>query len=71
MTRPDPSAPAQPQPVAPSFEEWCADLNKLGAREPDRYGPTPVESCGAESWRDYFDMGYSPLNAWREDGTYD
>ena len=54
-----------------TFEEWCAELNKLGKAEPNRYGPTPVESCGAECWRDYFDMGYSPTDAWSEDGTYD
>jgi hypothetical protein len=54
-----------------SFEQWCEQLDRLGASEPHRYGPTPVANCGADSWRDYYDGGYSPEDAWAEDGTYD
>jgi len=54
-----------------TFEDWCAQLSVLSAAEPHRYGPDAVESCGAEAWRDYFDNGYSPEDAWAEDGTCD
>ena len=54
-----------------TFGEWCAQLRTLSTKEPDRYGPDAVENCGAEAWWRYYEMGYSPEDAWREDGTYD
>jgi len=62
-----PPVPAQKM----TFEEWCLELNKIGAKYPDRYGPTPVESCGADSWFGYYECDYSPQDAWDEDGSYD
>jgi hypothetical protein len=54
-----------------SFEEWCARLSEISAKEPNRYGPNAVETCGKESWRGYYDTDYTPESAWDEDGTYD
>ena len=54
-----------------TFHEWCVRLNKLAEAEPHRYGPDAVANCGADSWREYYDNGYSPEAAWAEDGTYD
>lgn len=60
------------QPAAPlSFEQWCARLTEISALEPHRYGPDAVANCGADSWLVYFEMDYSPEDAWAEDGTYD
>lgn len=54
-----------------TFEEWCDELNKLSAAEPNRYGEGDlIKICGAECWRQYYDDGYSPQDAWDEDGTY-
>lgn len=57
--------------IAGEFELWCAELRKIAQREPFRYGPDPIEACGPEAWRYYFEDGYSPEDAWAEDGTYD
>lgn len=54
-----------------SWEDWCVDLNKLAAANPDRYGTDAIENCGADCWRNYYDDGYSADDAWAEDGTYD
>jgi hypothetical protein len=53
-----------------TFEEWCACLCAIAAKDQNRYGPNPIESCGEDCWRDYYDDGYSPEDAWWEDGTY-
>ena len=48
---------------------WCAELVSLGG---DRYGPRGVvEECGSECWIEYFEIGYSPLDALAEDASYD
>jgi len=62
---PDPAA------TPATFDQWCDGLRALSAKEPDRYGPDAIANCGADCWRDFFDMGYSPVDAWDEDGTYD
>lgn len=54
-----------------TFEQWCEELRAIARKEQHRYGPDPIENCGADCWRSYYDLGYSPLDAWREDGTYD
>ena len=54
-----------------SWEDWCIDLNKLAAAEPDRYGPDAIENCGAECWLAFYDHGYTAAQAWDEDGTND
>jgi len=53
-----------------TFGQWCSRLRDIAEVEPHRYGPDPIRTCGAESWRDYYDDGYSPIQAWREDGAY-
>ena len=53
-----------------TFGEWCDQLRVLSAKEPDRYGADAIEACGAECWWDYYEMGYSPDDAWAEDGSY-
>ena len=53
------------------FEAWCDQLRALGQRDSFRYGPDPIEACGADSWRDFYDNGYTPDGAWAEDGSYD
>ena len=71
-----PSAPRRQamtddQSVPISFDEWCRRLNEIASMDPSRYGPDAIAMCGAESWRVYYDGGYTPESAWREDGSYD
>lgn len=48
-----------------SWEEWKADLVRLAG---DIYGEHgPIEACGEECWRKYYDSEYSPQNALEED----
>ena len=54
-----------------SWEDWCIDLNKLEAADPDRYTADPIENCGAECWRAFYDDAYTAKEAWDEDGTND
>jgi hypothetical protein len=49
-----------------AFKFWCVELSRI-AQEKYNYKCCPVEDCGAESWRDYFDMEYSPEEALVED----
>jgi len=53
-----------------TFDAWCSRLRELGTAEPLRYGPDPIEACGPECWRNYYDDGYTPESAWAEDGAY-
>lgn len=53
-----------------SFGEWCKELNLLAAAEPERYGLDAIRLCGAAAWIGYFEDGYSPADAWSEDGSY-
>lgn len=53
-----------------TFDEWCDQLRKLSAADPNRYGADAIANCGAECWRMYYDTGHSPVDAWAEDGTY-
>ena len=53
-----------------SWEDWKAELDRL-AIAGDIYGPEgAIEACGEESWRDYFEDGYSPQEALDEDIDY-
>ena len=65
-TRPTDCAPG----LSITFGEWCEQLRAISAREPERYGSDAVDNCGADSWWDYYEMGYSPEDAWSEDGSY-
>lgn len=50
------------------FDSWRAELTALAPK----YGwenTDPVEECGAESWREYFENEYSPADALYEDST--
>ncbi len=55
-----------------TFEEWCAELDRENAKNPDSpYGTgSCVEICGAESWRDYYDIGYCPADALSDDAAH-
>lgn len=51
-----------------SWEDWAA---KLVAAVGDRYGPRgALDECGEESWRGYYDDGYSAEDAAAEDLSY-
>lgn len=60
-----------------TWDEWCLHLDryheKLRMTVPgfEGYGPgSVVNNCGDESWRGYFNDGYSPEDALDEDMTY-
>lgn len=50
------------------FKFWCKELIKIAPK----YGwkADPIEECGQNSWKDYFDNWYSPEDALIEDGIY-
>lgn len=53
---------------AAEFAEWIKKLNAVAAG----YGNHGyVEAGNEDSWRRYFDDGYSPENAYQEDCSYD
>lgn len=59
-----------------TFEIWCARLDEYHEKlrrsgEIEGYGPgSVVTSTGSESWKQYYDTGYSPEDALDEDRTY-
>jgi hypothetical protein len=48
-----------------TFEDWCASLNRWSAKY--GYSGGIVQQTGADCWRDYYDEGYTPDEALRED----
>lgn len=48
-----------------SFEDWCAELDRIA--KADGVENSYTESCGPESFRDVFDDGMSPQDAWDEE----
>ena len=55
-----------------SFADWCAALDREGERLDNPYGAGGVvANTGTDSWRGYYDMGYSPEDALAEDQSYD
>jgi hypothetical protein len=63
------------QPTHASFAEWIVDLEKIMDGWKEKHGEKPYGdgplsmTTGLESWRDFYDDGYSPLDAFEEDRT--
>lgn len=50
------------------WDEWAAELDRLAG---DAYGPRgAIAECGESGWREMFDHGYSPSDAFEEDRSY-
>lgn len=47
------------------FDQWCAALDEYAASV--GHGDNTVEQTGADCWREYYDDGYSPRDAYDED----
>jgi hypothetical protein len=54
------------------WADWSRVLNRLAATlYPEVYGTmTPVQMCGEEAWREYWERGYTPEDAITEDASY-
>ena len=50
------------------FVEWCKKLNEVSVKN-DGF-ENLVEETGEDAWYDYWEMGYSPEDAYHEDVSY-
>ena len=50
--------------MTPEFQKWLDELDEVAAKFD---APNLVEQTGAECWKCFFDDGYSPEDALRED----
>jgi hypothetical protein len=52
-----------------NFEDWIAELRKLAAPFIER-GQITEDYLDPKSWRDYFEDGHAPADAWTDDMRY-
>ncbi|NSL93878.1 hypothetical protein [Acetobacter syzygii] len=51
-----------------NFKKWIFNLNEIFLRE---WGvPNYAEDTGLDQWRTFYDEGYSPLEAFKEEASY-
>lgn len=48
------------------FIEWCKKLNDVSVKNNDGF-ENLVEETGEDAWYDYWEMGYSPEEAYFEE----
>ena len=53
-----------------TFEDWLVRLAAAFAIKAPLEGAGYVNDCGVESWRDYYEDGFSPEDAADEDMSY-
>ena len=54
--------------VSPEFREWLDELDALARKwDPEHCSESLSKETGEESWRDFYDDGYTPEQALRED----
>lgn len=50
------------------WEEWKKELVKFAREIGEPYGPDgPIEACGEDTWRSWFDEGWTPKETMLED----
>ena len=60
--------PRRREGVMDNFKKWIFNLNAIFLRE---WGvPNYVEDTGIDQWRTFYDEGYSPLEAFKEEASY-
>jgi hypothetical protein len=52
------------------YEDWLSELGKSFAKKAPAVGGIFVDQCGVESWRDYYEDGYSPNDAADSEMSY-
>lgn len=54
---------------APDFEAWMKEIKRIAKEELDwsKRAIESIDETAQQSWRDYFDEGLTPREAWQEE----
>lgn len=54
----------------PAFEDWFNEVKEL-ARIFLQWPPKTIELMDKDAWKDFYDDGYTPVQAWEEELSYE